>query len=207
MDSLYPKTNKMHIRPIFETNPDYHQTTPYYVYNAFTQEELEWIGNLQELYPYQDASIGADATSQIDDSIRKSRIKWIHHDDRSWWVYDKLAKYIQEANKSWGFAINSIIDSIQYTEYSEGGGHYDWHMDMGDFPQNNRKISLTIQLSDPNDYEGGDLEFWLGRTPDKAPREHLLAILFPSYLMHRVTPITKGTRKSLVLWVGGDTFR
>ena len=204
---MYLKTNTMHIRPIFGTNPDYHQSTPYFIPNSFTEEELEWIGNLQELYPYQDASIGADETSQIDTSIRKSRIKWIHHDDRSWWVYDKLAKYIEEANRSWGFTISSIIDSIQYTEYYEGGGHYDWHMDMGDFPQNHRKISLTIQLSDPNTYEGGDLEFWVGREPDKAPREKSFAVLFPSYLMHRVTPITKGTRKSLVLWVGGDTFR
>jgi PKHD-type hydroxylase len=207
MDSLYLKTNTMHIRPIFETNPDYHQTSPYFIPNAFTEEELEWIGNLQDLYPYQDGSIGANETSRFDDSIRKSRIKWIHHDDRSWWVYDKLVRHIQEANRSWGFAINSIIDSIQYTEYYEDGGHYEWHMDVGDYPQNNRKISLTIQLSNPNDYEGGDLEFWLGKEPNKAPREQGLAVLFPSYLMHRVTPITKGVRKSLVLWVGGDTFR
>jgi PKHD-type hydroxylase len=197
----------MHIRPVFETNPDYHQTSPYFIPNAFTEEELEWIGNLQDLYPYQDASIGADETSQFDDSIRKSRIKWIHHDDRSWWIYDKLVRHIQEANRSWGFAINSIIDSIQYTEYYEDGGHYEWHMDVGDYPQNNRKISLTIQLSNPDNYEGGDLEFWLGKEPNKAPREQGFAVLFPSYLMHRVTPITKGVRKSLVLWVGGDTFR
>ena len=207
MDSLYLKTNTMHIRPIFETNPDYHQTSPYFIPNAFTEEELEWIGNLQDLYPYQDGSIGANETSRFDDSIRKSRIKWIHHDDRSWWIYDKLVRHIQEANRSWGFAINSIIDSIQYTEYYEDGGHYEWHMDVGDYPQNNRKISLTIQLSNPDDYEGGDLEFWLGKEPNKAPREQGLAVLFPSYLMHRVTPITKGVRKSLVLWVGGDTFR
>jgi PKHD-type hydroxylase len=197
----------MLIRPTFEANPEFRQITPYHISNAFTQEELEWIGNLHQLYPYQDASIGGDETSQLDESIRKSRIKWIHHDDRSWWVYDKLVKHIEEANKTWGFAINSIIDAIQYTEYYEGGGHYDWHMDVGNHPMNNRKISVTIQLSSPDDYEGGDLEFWVGRTPDKAPREHLLAILFPSYLMHRVTPITKGVRKSLVVWVGGDTFR
>ena len=197
----------MLIRPTFEANPEFRQITPYHIANAFTQEELEWIGNLQQLYPYQDASIGGDETSQLDESIRKSRIKWIHHDDKSWWVYDKLVNHIQEANKTWGFTINSIIDSIQYTEYYEGGGHYDWHMDIGNYPMNNRKISVTIQLSSPDEYEGGDLEFWVGRTPDKAPREHLLAILFPSYLMHRVTPITKGVRKSLVLWVGGDTFR
>ena len=197
----------MHIRPVFQTNPEFHQTTPYFIYKAFTEEEIEWIDNLQGLYPYQDASIGGDETSRFDNSIRKSRIKWIHHDDKSWWVYDKLARHIQEANRSWGFAINSIIDSIQYTEYYEDGGHYEWHMDVGDYPQNNRKISLTIQLSDPNDYEGGDLEFWLGKESNKAPREQAFAVLFPSYLMHRVTPITKGVRKSLVLWVGGDTFR
>ena len=197
----------MHIRPVFQTNPEFHQTTPYFIYKAFTEEEIEWIDNLQGLYPYQDGTIGGDETSRLDDSIRKSRIKWIHHDDKSWWVYDKLARHIQEANRSWGLAINSIIDSIQYTEYYEDGGHYEWHMDVGDYPQNNRKISLTIQLSDPNDYEGGDLEFWLGKESNKAPREQAFAVLFPSYLMHRVTPITKGVRKSLVLWVGGDTFR
>jgi PKHD-type hydroxylase len=80
-------------------------------------------------------------------------------------------------------------------------------MDMGDFPQNTRKISITIQLSNPDDYDGGDLEFWLGKTPEKAPREQAFAVLFPSYLMHRVTPVTRGMRKSLVVWVGGDTFR
>ena len=207
MDFMYPNNYIMHIRPVFETNPNYHQTSPYFINNSFTKEELEWIGNLQELYPYEAASIGEDSVSKLDESIRKSKIKWIHHDDKSWWLYDKLANYIQEANKSWGFTINSIIDSIQYTEYYEGGGHYDWHMDMGNYPNNHRKISLTIQLSDPNTYEGGDLEFWVGRNPDKAPREQSFAVLVPSYLMHRVTPITKGVRKSLVLWVGGDTFR
>jgi len=207
MDSTYLKTNTMQIRPVFETNPNYHQTTPYFIANAFTEEELEWIDNLQELYPYFDAAIGPDDASQLDSSVRKSRIKWIHHDDRSWWVYDKLVKYINEANQHWGFTINSITDSIQYTEYYEDGGHYDWHMDMGDFPQNTRKISITIQLSNPNDYDGGDLEFWVGRDPEKAPREQAFAVLFPSYLMHRVTPVTRGMRKSLVVWVGGDTFR
>jgi len=207
MDSMYPNNYIMYIRPIFETNPDYHQTSPYFIANSFTKEELEWIDNLQQLYPYHDATIGADLTSEIDTSVRKSRIKWIHHDERSWWVYDKLVTFITEANKSWGFTLSSIVDSIQYTEYYEDGGHYDWHMDVGDFPQNNRKISITIQLSNPNDYEGGDLEFWVGREPKQAPREQSFAVLFPSYLMHRVTPITKGTRKSLVVWVGGDTFR
>ena len=70
---------------------------------------------------------------------------------------------------------DSIVDSIQYTEYYEDGGHYDWHMDVGNFPENHRKISITIQLSNPDDYDGGDLEFWLGKVPTK-PRACLLAL-------------------------------
>lgn len=197
----------MQVRPIFDTNPNYHQTSPYYIPNSFTEEELEWIQNLNKLYPYQEATIGPDTHTEINDSVRKSKIKWMHHDDKSWWVYDKLVAMITEANRSWGFTISSIIDSIQYTEYYEDGGHYDWHMDVGDYPQNNRKISITIQLSNPDDYEGGDLEFWVNTAPNKAPREQGFAVLFPSYLMHRVTPITKGVRKSLVVWVGGTTFQ
>ena len=147
------------------------------------------------------------------------------------WVAGFLWHYVQRANReNFLYDLRNIDgESLQYTRY-EAGQFYGWHNDAGlatqykpqsvgnraeglanDFVNENielvRKLSFSLQLSDPDDYEGGDLEFFLGRTPDKAPREHLLAILFPSYLMHRVTPITKGVRKSLVLWVGGDTFR
>jgi PKHD-type hydroxylase len=196
----------MHIRPVFETNPNYHQTSPYFINNSFTKEELEWIGNLQELYPYQDASIGEDNRSQLDESIRKSKIKWIHHDDKSWWLYDKLANYIQEANKSWGFTINSIIDSIQYTEYYEGGGHYDWHADLGP-GLSNRKLSCVLQLSDPGEYEGGELQMNVGGSILSVPKELGLICFFPSFLLHRVTPLTSGVRTSLVTWLCGANLR
>ena len=206
MDSMYLNSYIMLIRPIFETNPNYDQTRPYIIPNSFTLEELDWIQDLSNSYSYTDGVINSD-DNPLNESIRKSRIKWISYDDNSGWLYDKIYPLIMEANSIlWGFSIASIDDSIQYTEYYENGGHYDWHMDMGSFPNNNRKVSITIQLSNPDDYEGGDFEFWLNDTPWKAPKEQGLAILFPSYLMHRVTPVTKGTRKSLVLWVGGTTF-
>jgi PKHD-type hydroxylase len=72
---------------------------------------------------------------------------------------------------------------------------------------NTRKISITVQLSDPNDYEGGVLELNVGNTIVQMPKEKGCAVLFPSYILHRVTPVTKGIRKSLVLWVGGTTFK
>jgi len=114
---------------------------------------------------------------------------------------------VLEANQIWNFNIHSVIDSIQYTEYLEGGGHYDWHIDIGPGSINHRKISITIQLSDVEEYEGGDFEIWTGGEFKKLPKKQGTAILFPSFLMHRVTPITKGVRKSLVLWVGGDSYK
>jgi len=193
----------MEYRLVFPRDQSIDQTMHYVVNDAFTAEELEWIDNLQGWYPFQTATIVGEG-----DEIRKSEIKWIHSDDKSFWVYEKLSQYIQQANNTlWKFNLQSIIDSIQYTVYYEGGGHYDWHVDMGPSSINHRKISLTIQLSDPDEYEGGDLEIWTGGEFRTIERKQGCAIIFPSFLMHRVTPITKGVRKSLVLWVGGDHYK
>ena len=193
----------MEYRLVFPRDPSIDQTLHYVINEAFTAEELGWINNLQELYPFQAATIVGDA-----DGIRKSEIKWMHPDDKSFWVYDKISHYIHQANNElWKFNLHSLMDSIQYTVYYEGGGHYDWHVDIGPNTINHRKVSITIQLSDPDEYEGGDLEIWTGGDIKTIERKQGCAIIFPSFLMHRVTPITKGTRRSLVLWVGGDSYK
>ena len=130
--------------------------------------------------------------------------------DKTEWLYEKLMYMTLEANSDyWKFDLSHWKDAIQYTEYNgEEAGGYDWHIDVGPHPLNHRKISITVQLSDPIDYEGGDLEIWTGgKEPMKAPKEKGAVVMFPSYLLHRITPVTKGVRKSLVLWVGGTTFR
>ena len=94
-------------------------------------------------------------------------------------------------------------------------GRYEWHQDIGPDLGSIRKISITVQLSEPDDYEGGDLELWLGGNYEeckkegfiKSPRKAGCVFLFPSYMMHRVAPLTKGTRKSFVLWLGGAHYR
>jgi PKHD-type hydroxylase len=132
----------------------------------------------------------------------------MHHDGQSAWVYDRIRDLSIEANNAiWKFNLHSIIDSIQYTEYYEGGGHYGWHTDIGPGSINHRKISITIQLSDPDEYEGGNLEMWSDGDFQTMPKQKGAAVLFPSFLLHRVTPVTKGTRKSLVLWVGGSPYK
>jgi PKHD-type hydroxylase len=80
-------------------------------------------------------------------------------------------------------------------------------MDIGPGNINHRKISITIQLSDPDEYVGGDLELWTGQGQVNAPRSQGCAVLFPSFMLHRVTPVESGTRKSLVLWVGGGAYK
>ena len=115
---------------------------------------------------------------------------------------------IEEAKRNlWGFNLSHGRDAIQHTIYKEGGGHYDWHMDAGHGMQRHRKVSLTVQLTDPDDYEGGKLQLWRGQNPLDAPRGKGTVVIFPSYMMHRVSEVTKGTRESLVLWVGGDHYR
>ena len=88
----------------------------------------------------------------------------------------------------WNFKINTFCEDLQYAEYySENRGQYDWHLDIGEMSSSTRKLSISIQLSDPEDYEGGELQFQTGRTVRAAPKEkrysyHFSFLFFtPSY--------------------------
>jgi PKHD-type hydroxylase len=182
----------------------------YWFKNGFDDNALNQIYQDIATLPFIDAGTG-DSNIQ-DKKIRSSKIKWIQQEDKWEWVYAKLMGMIVEANKSlWNFDLYSVLDNIQYTEYhAEDGGHYDWHQDLGPGWLSKRKISITVQLSDPSEYEGGELEYWKGGPPenaDKAPKGKGVVFIFPSYMMHRVTPVTKGVRRSLVLWIGGIPFK
>lgn len=195
----------MDLKPILPIDTDIDQTNYYWFQNGFNSSELEEIEKLATKYPYTDATIIGNES--INESIRKSKIKWVHPDDNSQWLYDKFAGMVIEANKTWKFNLYSIIDSIQYTEYLAGGGHYDWHVDIGPKNISHRKVSIVVQLSDPSEYDGGDLELWNGGAIKSVFRGRGTTVLFPSFTMHRVTPVTRGLRKSLVLWVGGEHYK
>jgi PKHD-type hydroxylase len=104
------------------------------------------------------------------------------------------------------------MNEIQFTEYygaEEGGGKYDWHVDIfWDNPMPfDRKLSVTIQLSEPSDYEGGQFEFFGMQSPGEEFRRRGSVLVFPSVFNHRVLPVTAGERLSLVTWVEGPKFR
>jgi PKHD-type hydroxylase len=135
---------------------------------------------------------------------RSSRVKWIYPGDDVKWIYDRMDTAVQSANAAYQFDLIGFLSGIQLTRYSEGD-YYDWHLDIGGGDYSSRKLSLTVQLSDPDTYEGGNLEFMF--SPGLQTRAQGSITVFPSYLPHRVTRVNRGTRYSLVTWVDGPPFR
>lgn len=140
-------------------------------------------------------------------AVRRSHIVWLDHDaPDTAWIAARLTRLVAEVNREvFNFALTGFDEDIQLTEYrAEVAGFYDWHADIGGrgIPQS-RKLSLTVQLSDPADYDGGALELNSRGEPEVAPCGRGTAIAFPSYVLHRVTPVTRGVRRSLVVWVHG----
>jgi len=178
----------------------------YYYTNAFTLEELDTIKTIGNSYPKQSAEVGGGEDSQVSD-YRKSEISWIPEEPNNQWLYDKIAQYAISANKEmWNFDIWGYHDSLQFTNYYGDGGHYDWHADLGP-GISNRKLSVVLQLSDPKDYVGGELQMNTGGGITSVAKEYGSLCFFPSFVLHRVTPLTSGTRTSLVTWLCGANLR
>ena len=146
-------------------------------------------------------------TFNDDNEVRSSEVAWLsHHKELQNFLWDT----VQNANRNvFGFRVENFAD-IQYTLYhAEQNGHYNWHIDTNWSSQTafDRKLSITVQLSDSEDYEGGDFSFSDVENPDKEKlRQKGTILIFPSYLSHRVSPVTKGTRCSLVAWFEGPRW-
>lgn len=154
--------------------------------------------------PREDGSV-----EQVSDSIRATRVGFIDPTPDSEWLYQLITTGIKFHNMTYyNFAIEGI-ETLQFSEYPAGEGYYKPHLDWGAGGLKNacRKLSFTIQLSDPASYEGGDLTFAAGNPADfPAMREFGCLTVFPSWMLHEVTPVTTGTRRSLVGWCVGPDF-
>lgn len=153
------------------------------------------------------------AEASTESGYRSSKIGWVDRnnpDNKS--IIDMLWRYCLDANRNaYGFDVNYLAE-IQYTKYyGTNNDKYDWHIDT--FWANptlyDRKLSIVVQLSDPSEYEGGLFEFDPEiPQPNSADLQKKGTVLvFPSFLRHRVTPVTSGVRKSLVSWIEGPKFR
>ncbi len=179
----------------------------YYFTNVFTEQELEQIIEVGESQPKIKATtVGEDISLEVSD-YRVSDISWLSNNPKTSWVYNRIADLAIKANSEmWNFDIWDFQDDLQYTSYYGNGGHYDWHADLG-VGISNRKLSVVLQLSNADEYEGGELQMNTGGSILNVPKEKGLICFFPSFVLHRVTPLSSGLRRSLVTWLCGANLR
>jgi PKHD-type hydroxylase len=145
--------------------------------------------------------------SSVSKKIRDSSVEWLDLNDDTRFIYERLEKEITLRNQAvWKYDLDGFGEKLQLTRYVKGQ-HYDWHRDSGKAKLSNRKLSCVVLLSKPSDYQGGELEFFGKESDSKAHLEQGSVVLFPSFMHHRVTEVTAGTRYSLVVWVTGRPLR
>jgi len=185
--------------------PNDHIVRPWLAPNTFSSEECDRIIELSEELSVVEGTVGGGTKENINATIRNSTLKWFTLNEESSWIFQRLRSTLREANKLYKFNLRSF-GAIQIAHYGVGGHYNTWHSDMGLGLNSLRKLSISVQLSKPEDYDGGKLEFQALGGEFQHSRERGTTIVFPPYLTHRVTPVTRGERWSLVVWVIGPPF-
>ena len=173
--------------------------------NMFTAEECKKIIEIGNKLNPSVAVVGNNkGTKEI--RTRNSFTSWIGPSDDAKWIYEKVTRVVTSVNKEhFKFNLFGLTEGFQFTKYNAPDGHYTAHIDKM-YKGPIRKLSLTVQLTDPKKYKGGELTLYEGVDPTLMPKELGMGLLFPSYVLHRVTPVKKGTRYSLVAWFTGKNF-
>jgi PKHD-type hydroxylase len=178
-------------------------------FKAVPRKEITRLLDLVAALPRHQATIARPEGDALEPDYRQTRVSWLHPGGDSDFLFARIEEVAAEVNDGeFGFDLVGCAEPIQYAEYRAPSVGYDWHVDLVDAPRTlQRKLSITIQLDAAGSYDGGDLTFRDGNREVGAERGQGAAIVFPSWALHRVTPITRGCRRSLVAWVGGPPFR
>ena len=172
--------------------------------NAFTENELDWLQQKAK-NAVQTAQVGAGA---VNEEIRRSELNWLNNTPENKWVFDKLSNVVCSLNTQYFlFDLTGFGEGIQLANYGDDKqGTYIWHQDFGK-EGISRKLSVVMQLSEPNQYEGGELQLLTSNNPITIQKKRGLITVFPAWSLHQVTPVVKGNRQSLVAWISGPQFR
>lgn len=180
---------------------------PYTIEDAFTPEECDRIIALAGAEPLRDAGLVRNA---LDHSVRRAELAWLDERPGAEWVMDRIVAIAARANReAFDFALSDFAESAQVARYgAERQGHFGWHSDIGaGTVAARRKLTMVVQLSEPDAYGGGILEIWPDGNVRQADSARGAATIFPSFQLHRVTPVTAGERWSLTIWAHGPAFR
>jgi PKHD-type hydroxylase len=175
-------------------------------------EEINKILSYPEWLKTSDAYIGNSSEKTIiNKNARTTDINWLGLNQETIWIWEKLTNVVADVNSQFfKYDLTGCYEPIQLGIYKElNQGHYDWHIDACPTDKNvPRKLSMSLLLSDPSEFEGVELQ--IKSCNDEIQTLEMIkgrAWFFPSYMLHRVTPVTKGVRRSLVLWIGGPEFK
>ena len=170
--------------------------------NAFSKEECQTIINIAK-----DKGLIKGTTKGVTDA-RDSKISWLYAVDNIEWVFRRVTDITLNLNERFfKFDLFGINEGLQFTNYEAPSGKYGKHIDRA-VNIAVRKLSISIQLTNPEDYEGGELKLYDGEENGTVmDKSQGTLILFPSYVLHEVMPVTKGERNSLVTWVTGKQFK
>lgn len=170
---------------------------------TFTKEECAKIIDIAKKSYFSKSTVGNNVYNPEVRRVDNYSVSMIESNK---WIYEKILRAVTKANNEYyNFEIKGITHEIQLLHYKETDqGFYDWHVDIGDKQTASRKLSISIMLSDENDYEGGDLIINNNGIEVKSIKEKGSINMFPSYMLHTVTPVTKGNRWVLVVWIHGN---
>lgn len=174
---------------------------------AFSATDCDRIVAIADAAP---ASAARLVGRMQNDNLRRADLVWLDDVPGSDWVMERIIDIVRIANRdTFSFDLQSFSESAQVARYDAARqGHFDWHSDIGDGPlAAQRKLTMVIQLSDPADYDGGLLEVMPSAHVHQACQTRGDATIFPSFMLHRVTPVTQGQRQSLTIWAHGPVFR
>jgi len=175
--------------------------------DGFTPAECSVIVNAVASAPAREALL---VGQNRDHNLRRAKLVWLDEIDGMAWVMERLIDVVRTSNRNWfDFDLREFAESPQVASYdATDGGHFTWHSDIGDGPMaQKRKLTLVAQLSKPGSYDGGDLEVMPGAHIIAANRTQGSITVFPSFHLHQVTPVSRGTRHSLTVWAHGPKFR
>lgn len=182
--------------------------------NFFSESDLQNIEQYCLSHGVEKSKIISSDNTLISKDVRNSEIKLHYANHNNEWLFFKLLKVAELINDNFYRFDLLGFDHFQYTEYNGPGTMYDYHTDMifgENIPLGHeicRKLSFSLILSDPHEYQGGDFEITLtSRSADKVEQKRGRVIAFPSYLLHRVTPLISGSRRSIVFWAVGPKFK
>lgn len=172
----------------------------------FKEDEVAKIRALWDDAKAREAEVNNAGHVLSRDDLRMSKVMFIAPGQNEW-IYDKLAQACISVNaRRYQFEIRGFQTELQLANYGTDD-FFNWHMDFGIGDISNRKLSISVQLSDEDEYEGGELQFMINQDIHVAPKTKGTAIIFPSFAQHRVTEVTKGNRMSIVGWIAGPPYR